>query len=171
MQEKELSNVIKNIKMPGQVARELTENLSRSKPTGSRLLLRSRLAAAALIAVLAVSIGTTSHAAYSLYQTKNVNVFFVEGISAEQMADIKEALEDMPGISAVRFISADEAWQTFQQEFLPDLGAQFPENPLKDSYNYQVTIRLDADTQEVRRQIEQLDGVRLVSDLRETREP
>lgn len=56
-------------------------------------------------------------------------------------------------------------------DFLPeDIAVQFTENPLKDSSNYSVTVKLDADTAAIREQITKPDGVRLVNDRNELRE-
>ncbi len=77
----------------------------------------------------------------------------------------------MEGIYAVRFISAEEAWESFATEYLTDeLKAAFPENPLTDSFNYQVTISLNANTKKVREQINRLEGVRHTSNLYELKE-
>ena len=46
----------------------------------------------------------------------------------------------------------------------------FEENPLKDSFNYRVTVKLDADTKEIRGCIEQICGVRRVNDLSEMKQ-
>ena len=46
----------------------------------------------------------------------------------------------------------------------------FSENPLQNSSNYRVAVRLDADTAQIRELIEQLDGVRRIKDLKELEE-
>ena len=43
----------------------------------------------------------------------------------------------------------------------------FDENPLIDSYNYEVAVELTANTGEIRELIEGIEGVRKVSDLTE----
>ena len=45
---------------------------------------------------------------------------------------------------------------------------KFDNNPLKDSANYQVTIKFFSDTDNVRKQIENISGVRMVVDQRES---
>ena len=69
-----------------------------------------------------------------------------------------------------RFISAEEAWADFKAEYLGDYANDFDENPLADSFNYEVSIWLGANTQQVREQISQLDGVRRVTTIREANE-
>lgn len=74
----------------------------------------------------------------------------------------------MDGVYAIRFISGDEAWNTFSGKYLTEeLIASFTENPLADSSSYRVTVSLRADTKEIRSRIEQLEGVRKTSNLYE----
>lgn len=173
MKDTRLTQVVKNITIPSKMAGELLENCTRQKPAGSALLMRSRLIAAAVAIALLAGISTTSYAAYNLYQVKNVDVFFETDISDELLTNIGEHLKTMDGIYSVRYVSADEAWENFKLVYFdddPSLAEQFTENPLKDSSSYRVTIKLDANTDEVRDQISQLDGVRKVSNLYESRE-
>lgn len=173
MKETRLTQIVKNISMPTQMADELLKNCTNQKPAGSALLMRSRLIAAAIAIILLAGISTTSYAAYNLYQIKNVDVFFETDISNELLMDIGEKLSAMDGIYSVRYVSADEAWENFKLVYFdddPGLAEQFTENPLKDSSSYRVTIKLEADTDEVRDLIGQLDGVRKVSNLYESRE-
>ena len=77
----------------------------------------------------------------------------------------------MDGIVSVRFVSADDAWKDFAENYLPEeLAASFDTNPLADSANYEVTVGLGADTQAVREQILQLAGVRRLADRYEQKE-
>lgn len=171
MDETRLNELVKNITMPSQMADELLENCTRQKPAHSSLLKRSKLAAAAIAIALLTGVSTTSYAAYNLYQLKNVDVFFETDISEEQFDDIGKALSAMDGIYSFRYVSADEAWDTFKADYLDELslGDQFTENPLKDSASYRVVIRLDADTEQVREQISELEGVRKISNQYESR--
>ena len=67
-------------------------------------------------------------------------------------------------------IDTDEAVQeAFCDEYLDDdIKEGFDDNPLKDSANYQVTIKFFSDTNNVREQIENIPGVRMVADQRES---
>lgn len=167
MNEKTYVDAVKSLTMPHDMAEELVENSLKSKHTGKLLFRYSRLAAAVIAILVLTAVGTTSHAAYQLYQAKNLDVFFASDVSREQIDAIGEEIALMEGVYSVRFVSADEAWSTFKNAFLTDeLASEFKENPLKDSYSYRVTVRLDADAGEIIRQISQLEGVRHVTDLR-----
>lgn len=165
--DKAFTDTIESLTMPKQMAENLTENCMKSKHTGNFLFRYSKLTAAAIIALLLTVVSTTSYAAYDLYQIKNLDVFFDSNISQEQINIIGKEIEGIDGVYQIRFVSADEAWTTFQREYLTDeLAAQFTENPLADSYSYRVIVKLNADAGEIIQQISQLDGVRHVTNLK-----
>ena len=92
-------------------------------------------------------------------------------LSQSEIDRIGEQLSQVSGVSSCRFISGDEAWASFSSTYLDaDLAAAFTENPLANSFNYRLGVRLDANTQKVREEIAKLDGVRLVQDLKEMNE-
>ena len=166
--EQDFNHAVTGITMPDQMADELLTNCLQTKHTKNIRFRHSRLIAAALAVVISTAVSTTSYAAYNLYQTKNLMVFFDYGISQEQIDAIGKELSGISGLYSLRFKSGDDAWADFQRQYLTeDIAAQFTENPLKDSSSYCVTVKLDADTKAIREQIEQLDGVRLVNDLNE----
>lgn len=172
MKETILVNAIKEITMPEQMKAELSDSCQRRIHEKKPFFCFSRplTAAAAAIAFL-IGIYIPSYAAYDLHQTKNIEVFFDTGVSQSQIDEVGKSLSNMEGIYAFRFISAKEAWQKFSKEFLTEeLASSFHENPLKDSFSYHVVIRWNASTKEIREQIEQLNGVRLVADQYELKE-
>lgn len=52
---------------------------------------------------------------------------------------------------------------------MTELTEGFGENPLANSFNYQVSVRMSADTQAVRDRISRLPGVRKVTTVREAK--
>jgi len=125
----------------------------------------SRLVMAVAAAFVIIITGPTSYAAYNIYQEKNLAVFMEASLSQAEIDQIGEELMEIPGISSCRFVSGDEAWNEFRAQYLE--GLDFEGNPLKDSFNYRLSVRLNADTQAIREQIGQINGVRLVQDLSE----
>ncbi len=169
--EKDLNQAVTGITMPDRMADALLTDCLQAKHTKNFRFRHSKLIAAALAVVISMAVSTTSYAAYNLYQTKNLTVFFDYGITQEQIDAIGQELSGISGLYSLRFKSGDEAWMEFQKQYLTeDAAALFTENPLKDSASYCVTVKLDADTKALREQIEQIDGVRLVNDLNELRE-
>ena len=84
---------------------------------------------------------------------------------------IGEELKQISGITSCHFISGDEAWDAFREAYLnDDIADTFTENPLQDSFNYRLSVRLNADTQAIRDEISQINGVRLIQNLSELKQ-
>lgn len=172
MEEQNWVNTIKEITMPDKIAEELLHNCQNKVRTKNPLFRYSRLiTAAAVIMAVLITMSFPAYAAYDLHQTKNLAIFFEEGISYEEIKDIGNILSGMEEISSIYFTNPDEAWVTFSEKYMDEaFTAFFSENPLKDSANYRVTVKLNANTAKVREKIEQIEGVRLISDLYELNE-
>ena len=69
-----------------------------------------------------------------------VTVFFDEGISEEKIAEIGVLIDKMMEVSKKVFISADEAWESFKEEYLGEYADGFTENPLADSASYEIYL-------------------------------
>ncbi len=96
-----------------------------------------------------------------------ITVFFDDDATDEQKAAIGEALEKEEGVLEVNYISADEAWETFQDSYFGDSKEAAEgfknDNPLATSDNYEVymdDVALQSDVVEF---AEGLDGVRMVN--------
>ncbi len=152
------------IKLSEKAREELIDYCTRRQHSANILLRYARLAAVCMCAALSLAVCCPAYAAYHLYQEKNIYVYFEKDITEERIAEIGEVLERMEGVYSVRFVSADEAWDVFQNQYLTGeyayLRDLFAENPLSNSYNYHVTVELDADGKEIREQIQKLEGVR-----------
>ena len=110
-----------------------------------------------------------------------ITVFFDEDVTDEQKREIGEQLENHEGVSEVRYVSADEAWEEFQKQYFgdnPELAEGFKDdNPLAGSDNYEVYMQtgdanqnllarsrsLSATQKELVEFAQQLDGVREVN--------
>ena len=81
-----------------------------------------------------------------------ITVFFDEDATDEQKEEIGEQLANHEGVADVKYVSADEAWEEFQQEYFgdnPELAEGFKDdNPLASSDNYAVYMEtVDNDNQ------------------------
>ena len=138
-----------------------------TKVTGRKI----KTACACVLGMLLLC-NTTCYAAYQIYQTKHLTVFFKEGITQSEIDEIGKELNRLGDCAEVElqmeYVNANQAWEAFCNEYLDDtVKEKFDDNPLKDSANYQVTIKLFSDTDNVRKQIENIPGVRMVVDQRE----
>ena len=69
-----------------------------------------------------------------------VTVFFDEGISEAKIAEIGVLIDKRMEVSKKVFISADEAWESFKEEYLGEYADGFTENPLADSASYEIYL-------------------------------
>lgn len=162
---------IKNaITMPAGLAETLVQSCTSTR-TKRPFYTRYSRTAAVLIAAFALLISGSTSFAYNIYQEKNLAVFMESGLSRTEIDRIGGQLSQIPGVSSCRFVSGDEAWNAFSSTYLDaELAAAFTENPLADSFNYRLSVRLDTDTEKVREEIARLAGVRLVRNLEELEE-
>nr|WP_288556348.1 permease-like cell division protein FtsX [uncultured Mediterraneibacter sp.] len=115
-----------------------------------------------------------------------ITVFFDEDATDKQIKEIGKKLEARDEVSDVQYVSADDAWKSFQKDYFKDnesLADGFKnDNPLANSANYQVFMKtLKSDDSDVTSEItgdektlsetqkklvsyaESLDGVRKVN--------
>ena len=80
-----------------------------------------------------------------------ITVFFDEDATDEQKDTIGQALEEHEGVSRVHYVSADEAWEEFQEQYFgdnPELAEGFRnDNPLASSDNYEVYMETTDDNE------------------------
>lgn len=171
MNEKDIMQIKKSITMPSEMADTLLQNCSRPHIKHYRYSRYSRICAVLAAALCICAAGSTSLAAYNIYQEKQLAVFMDYDLTQEEITAVGDALAQIPGIK-LRYISGDAAWEEFKAEYLTgdaDLAQQIESlgNPLSQSFNYEVSVRLDADTETVREQIGRIDGVRRITTKRE----
>ena len=153
--------------MPAGLADTLTQNCTAHR-TKRPFNARYSRTAAILIATFAILISGTTSFAYNIYQEKNLAIFMESGLSQAEIDRIGGQISQISGVSSCRFVSGDEAWNEFSSKYLDaELTAGFTDNPLKDSFNYRLGVRLDANTEKVREEITKLAVVRLVQNLEE----
>lgn len=78
-----------------------------------------------------------------------ITVFFDEDATQAQIDKIGEELRGRDDVSEVIYVSADEAWESYKQEYFkdkPELAEGFKDdNPLADSDNYEVYMKTSED--------------------------
>ena len=97
-----------------------------------------------------------------------VVVYFDEGAKQEQIDDIGAKIRQMTEVDHADYISADQAWEEFRDDYLggdENLAEGFrdQDNPLANSASYQVYLKNVEDQDKVVAEIEKMDGVRDVS--------
>ena len=96
-----------------------------------------------------------------------ITVFFEENLEDSKVEAIGDALRDRDDVLKVTYVSADESWDTFKDEYFgesKDLAEGFKDdNPLAGSDNYEVYMKDVESQKEVVKFAEGLDGVRKVN--------
>lgn len=96
-----------------------------------------------------------------------ITVFFNDDTTQKQKDDIGEALESTEGVLEVNYVSADDAWDKFKDDYFGesgDLAEGFKsDNPLANSDNYEVYMADVSKQADVVKYAESLDGVRKVN--------
>lgn len=93
----------------------------------------------------------------------SVTIFFDEGLSQERIEEIGALIDKRPEVSKKEFISADEAWESFKEDYLGEYADGFTENPLADSANFQIYLSDVSLQPALVTYLEGLEGVRTVN--------
>ena len=93
----------------------------------------------------------------------SVTVFFDEGISQEKIEEIGALIDKRPEVSKKNFISADEAWEGFKEEYLGEYADGFTENPLADSASYEIYLNDVSMQPALVTYLEGVEGIRTVN--------
>lgn len=96
-----------------------------------------------------------------------ITVFFEEGLEQSRVDEIGDELRECDGVLDVEYVSADDAWESFQSEYFGEdssLAEGFKDdNPLANSDNYAVYMEDVSKQESVVSFAESLDGVRRVN--------
>lgn len=94
-----------------------------------------------------------------------ITVFFEEGTSQTRIEGIGELIEERAEVKSIEFISAEETWKQYQEEYLSEemIESFGDDNPLKDSDSYTIYLHDTSSQSSVVEYIEGLEGVRKVN--------
>lgn len=96
-----------------------------------------------------------------------ITVFFDEEATQAQIEKIGEKLEKHEGVKEIKYVSADEAWESFKDQYFGDeeeLAEGFKnDNPLAGSDNYEVYMNDVSAQKDLVEFAKGLDGVRKVN--------
>lgn len=94
-----------------------------------------------------------------------VTVFFDEDVCQDEarIKEIGDQIRARSEISRMDYVSADDAWNGFKEEYLGEYSEGFTENPLAESANYQIYLKDISMQPTVVAYIESIPGVRQVN--------
>ena len=104
------------------------------------------------------------HIVKSAEEGVSVTVFFDEGITDDRIAEIGEMIQKRVEVSKVNYVSADDAWDSFKEEYLGEYSDGFTENPLADSANYEIYLKDVSMQGDLVTYLESIEGIRQVMD-------
>ncbi len=140
---------------------------------GFRNIFRNKLFSLASIATIAAClflfgifyaiVANFQHIVKNAEEGVSVWVFFDEGIEDVRIQQIGDMIAKRPEVAKMDFISAEEAWEGFRDEYLGEYGDGFTENPLENSANYQVYLNDVSMQSALVTYLESIDGVRMVN--------
>jgi cell division transport system permease protein len=97
-------------------------------------------------------------------QGVSVTVFFDEGLSEARIQEIGELIEKRAEVSKIVYVSADEAWESFKEEYFGEEYADgFTENPLENSSSYEIYLSDVSLQSSLVTYLESIEGVREVN--------
>ncbi len=93
-----------------------------------------------------------------------VTVFFDEGISDERIQEIGDLIKKRVEVSNIEFISAEEAWDSFKEEYLGEYVDTFgDDNPLEDCASYEIYLNDVSMQDSLVKYLETVDGISKVN--------
>ena len=96
-----------------------------------------------------------------------VTVLFDEGTTEDEILEIGQGLTKRDGVSEVVYVSADEAWKSYQEKYFegnPEVAEAFvDDNPLANSSNIEIYMKDISKQDDLVTYIESLDKVRKVN--------
>ena len=99
--------------------------------------------------------------------TIGVTVFFDEGMTEEEILALGDEIAGRPEVKEMEFISAEEAWESFQAEYfagMEELAEGFAQdNPLASSASYEIFLKDISEQDMMVSYLQSLDGVRKVN--------
>ncbi len=93
----------------------------------------------------------------------SVTVFFDEGLDQASIDSIGALIEGSPEVDHVVYVSAEEAWDSFKEDYLGEYADGFTENPLADSEHYEIYLSDVSRQQQLVDMLTGLSGVRRVN--------
>ncbi len=112
--------------------------------------------------------GNFQHMIRNIGTSVSITAFFEEGISEEQIEIIGKTIRERPEVSDVRYISAEEAWERFQEERYADSRKQITDtfgedNPLAESASYEIYLKDISQQESLVAYTESVEGIRQVN--------
>lgn len=159
--------------MPAWMSDRLDQMVEEQLSVADRPLARSKRKWVYRAAIAAILVLASGRSVYAVNEYKTVRVFLDKEITSDMKAihEIQDDIMEIQGVDSVKYVDGEAAWDEFSSAFLTeDMISQFDENPLADDSNIEVKIHLFDNTHSVMDEIQNIEGVRQVSTVRELKQ-
>ena len=88
-------------------------------------------------------VNNVNNIAHKVEEEVPITVFFEDGTTEEEMQAVGEQIKERPEVARIEFESADDAWESFKEQYFQgsDAAEGFKDdNPLVNSANYRVYL-------------------------------
>ena len=93
-----------------------------------------------------------------------VTVFFDEGLGDDKIQQIGSQIQSRSEVSEVKFVSSDEAWDSFKEDYLGEYADGYEgDNPLEGSENYEIYLNDVSKQPELVAWLKSVPGIREVN--------
>lgn len=112
-------------------------------------------------------VGNVRHSTMAAETTVGITVFFDKGLDETRIQAIGQEIRAREGVDSIRYISSEEAWETFQVEYfgeMKELAAGFADdNPLANSASYEIFLTDISNQESFVADLSSMEGVRKVN--------
>ncbi|MDE6929184.1 MAG: ABC transporter permease, partial [Lachnospiraceae bacterium] len=112
-------------------------------------------------------VGNVRHSTMAAETTVGITVFFDQGLDETQIQAIGQEIGAREGVDSIRYISPEEAWESFQVEYfgeMKELAAGFADdNPLANSASYEIFLTDISRQESFVADLNSMEGVRKVN--------
>ncbi len=112
-------------------------------------------------------VGNVRHSTMAAETTVGITVFFDKGLDEARIQAMGQEIGAREGVDSIRYISPEEAWETFQVEYfgeMKELAAGFAnDNPLANSASYEIFLTDISRQESFVAELTSMDGVRKVN--------
>lgn len=116
-----------------------------------------------LFGIFFAIVSNFQHIVKNAEQGVSVTVFFDEGLGDEKIKEIGDLIAKRTEVSKINYVSADDAWNSFKEEYLGEYAEGFTENPLADSANYEIYLNDVSMQQSLVTFLESVQGIREIN--------
>ncbi|WMC91591.1 permease-like cell division protein FtsX [Kineothrix sp. MB12-C1] len=93
----------------------------------------------------------------------SVTVFFEEGIDDAKVSAIGDMISKRVEVANLEFVSAEDAWESFKEDYLGEYADGFTENPLENSSHYEIYLNDVSLQPALVTYLESVEGIRRIN--------